>query len=308
MPEFVLPSVEDLRACLTAEPRIAETAAGPVEWAARGEGPVLLAVHGGPGGFDQGLLLAEVFRANGFRVVSVSRPGYLGTPLTPDNATPEGQADLLAAFIEAQDLGPAAVIGASAGGPPSYLLAVRHPDKVRALIEVDSVSRRYAPKITPLEEKLFITPTGLRITAFFADHFPKATMQSLLVSESTLDKATARERSAHVAADPLRRTMLQCLLHSFADRFEQRQAGVKNDLARYAAMGDLPLSVVACPALILHGTADGDVDPGDARYAAASIPGAEAHFIETGSHLGFWLTDDAPRWQERAVRWLQGQG
>ncbi len=54
----------------------------------------MLVVHGSPGTYVQGLLMAELFRANGFRVVAPSRPGYSGTPLSTGRSTAD-QADAL---------------------------------------------------------------------------------------------------------------------------------------------------------------------------------------------------------------------
>ncbi|MHA1137492.1 MAG: hypothetical protein ACTSSE_13485, partial [Candidatus Thorarchaeota archaeon] len=36
--------------------KVATTSAGEIEYALKGSGPVLLMLHGGPGGYDQGLL------------------------------------------------------------------------------------------------------------------------------------------------------------------------------------------------------------------------------------------------------------
>jgi pimeloyl-ACP methyl ester carboxylesterase len=65
-----------------------------------GEGPAVLALHGAMGGYDQGLILARTIGPPGYRFVSVSRPGYLGTPLCAGR-TPEEQADLLAHLLDA---------------------------------------------------------------------------------------------------------------------------------------------------------------------------------------------------------------
>ena len=63
-------------------PTVIQTPRGPVECVVSGEGPVILALHGAMGGYDQGLLLVRTTIASSqFRCVSVSRPGYLGTPL-----------------------------------------------------------------------------------------------------------------------------------------------------------------------------------------------------------------------------------
>ncbi|EFL51086.1 alpha/beta hydrolase fold protein [Solidesulfovibrio fructosivorans JJ]] len=306
MPEFVVPGLEDLDACLQTPPHIARTAKGAVEYAERGRGAPLLCVHGGPGGYDQGMLLGELFRVNGFRVIGVSRPGYLGTPLAT-GATPEAQADALAALLDVLGLDRVAVLGASAGGPPAYMLAARHPDRVAALIQVDSVSRTYAIKASPLARKIFVTDMGLRLTAFFTDHFPKSALEGLLGEESTLDAATLKERVRHVLADPLKRELFVRMVHTFADRFPEREEGVRNDLAQYAAIGELPLAGISCPTLVMHGDVDNDVDPGDAVYAAGAIPGARLEWIRSGSHLAFWLADEAAAAQRTAVAWLKEQ-
>src|SRR5512142_979151 len=64
--------------------RMIQTACGPIEYAVVGDGPAVLVVHGAGGGFDQGLDLGEALVARGFRVIAMSRFGYLRTPLPAD--------------------------------------------------------------------------------------------------------------------------------------------------------------------------------------------------------------------------------
>lgn len=155
--EQIVPA-EALKDCLAAPSQRIETARGPVEYAIRGEGPVLLVAHGGPGGYDQALLLGELFSRNGFQVVAPSRPGYLGTPVETGR-TAEEQGDALAALLDALDIRRACVLGVSGGGPASYQLAQRHPDKPQALIVVDGISMHYAKgdTISPLEEWFYLS-------------------------------------------------------------------------------------------------------------------------------------------------------
>ena len=63
---------------------LADTPCGIIEYAEAGEGPAVLVVHGAGGGFDQGMGLGKELVDRGFRVVSVSRFGYLGTPMPED--------------------------------------------------------------------------------------------------------------------------------------------------------------------------------------------------------------------------------
>ena len=71
---------------------IAATRCGPIEFASAGRGPAVLLVHGAGGGFDQALDIAGELAAHGYRAITMSRFGYLRTPL-PDDASPAAQAD-----------------------------------------------------------------------------------------------------------------------------------------------------------------------------------------------------------------------
>jgi len=300
------PTPAELKECLTHPPQVIETAKGPVEYAERGQGPPLLSVHGGPGGCDQGLGLGEFFQVNGFKIIAPSRPGYLGTPLD-SGRTPEEQAEVLAALLDALQLRQVPVIGASAGGPSSYLLAARFPDKVSCLIEIDSVCLSYKPDISPLEEKLYLSKTGIWLLGFILDHFPAAMVKSFLQTESTLDREEIAARAQHIVQDAGKFAFLRFLMATMSQRFQERQAGIHNDLTQLAAITQLPLAPIACPTLIMHGTADKDVPPRHAEYAQATIAGAELFWIKDGSHIGFWVADDALRSQDYALSWLRAR-
>ena len=101
-----------------------------------GDGRPVLAVHDGAGGgYDQGLLIAASFLGGGFKVIAPSRFGYLRTPV-PVDASPAAQADAHAALLDWLGVDKAVVVGVSAGAPSATQLALRHPDRVAALILV----------------------------------------------------------------------------------------------------------------------------------------------------------------------------
>ena len=122
---------------------IAETRCGPIEYAAVGEGPAVLLVHGAGGGFDQTLDAAKELAARGFRVITPSRFGYLRTPQRSD-ATPQAQADAHACLLDALKIARAAVIGVSAGAPSSMQFAIRHPSRASGLVLLAPMA--YAPQ------------------------------------------------------------------------------------------------------------------------------------------------------------------
>jgi hypothetical protein len=68
-------------ALLASESEIADTSGGPIEFVRRGSPPYVVLLHGTPGGYDQGVSLGSPFLEAGMGSISVSRPGYLRTPI-----------------------------------------------------------------------------------------------------------------------------------------------------------------------------------------------------------------------------------
>jgi pimeloyl-ACP methyl ester carboxylesterase len=113
--------------------QVVETNCGPIEYAVVGEGYPVLVVHGDMGGFDQGLMLADQVMDRGFQVISISRFGYLRTPM-PDKMSVTMQADAYACLLDALGIQKAAVFAFSAGATSAIRFAARHSGRVSALI------------------------------------------------------------------------------------------------------------------------------------------------------------------------------
>jgi len=95
---------------------ILKTDQGDIEYAVKGEGPPVLVLHGAGGGYDQGLLLGRTSFGGSFKLISVSRFGYLRSPI-PENSTVEAQAAIYAGLLDHLKIEKVVVIGGSAGGP-----------------------------------------------------------------------------------------------------------------------------------------------------------------------------------------------
>ena len=122
------------------------TRRGPVEYAEWEAGPPVLALHGAMGGYDQGLILGLTIGEPGYRQVAVSRPGYLGTPLSTGRTSQE-QGDLCADFLDALGIGRTAVLAVSGGGPCALQFALRHPDRCWGLVLVSTCSGRIESRV-----------------------------------------------------------------------------------------------------------------------------------------------------------------
>ncbi len=288
----------------TPQPTVAETALGQVEYADFGSGPPVLAIHGTPGGFDQGVLMGRFLERAGFRVIAPSRPGYLGTPLTDAVATPDGQADLHAALLDELGIDRAAVLAWSGSGPSSYRLAAKHPERVTALAAAAAVSKRYEVESTTTDGFMFGTAAGNWLMRVLVKHVPDQVVQGELDSEGDLTKEQLKARTEAVMADPEKSDFALGMALTVSTRAE-RHAGYENDLARLAEIESLGLEEIAAPTLLIQGTVDIDVPPDYSAHAAAAIPGAELVEIETGTHLALYLSDEAAAVQARVSDFLR---
>lgn len=281
-----------------------ETSVGPVEHAVLGDGPPVLVVHGSPGGIDQAEAMARFLVAGGFKAILLSRPGYLGSELG-QRRTIDQQADLLAALLDALGIERAGVFAWSGGGPSSYRLAVRHPQRVTALVALAAVSKAYPRPHEDVSERLiFATRPGNALLRFLGAHAPRQLISATLDSEGDLTKEEVEQRTNEIFEDEDKRRFVIDLAESVAR--VGRQDGYDNDLDQFAAIDDLELSKIAAPTLLVQGTVDTDVPPDHSDFAAAQIPGAELLSLDTGTHLAFYTHPDSGQAQARALTLLRG--
>ena len=81
--------------------------------------------------------------------------------------------------------------------------------------------------------------------------------------------------------------------------------GVDNDVTLGSSIDKLPLDKISAATLIIHGDADNDVPPRDAKYAHESISDSQLLWIDKASHIGFWVAEDAYKVQKYALDWLR---
>lgn len=115
--------------------KIVCTPRGEVEYAVVGSGLPLLVLHGAPAGYDQSLARLRAMPAATLTTmtIAVSRPGFLGTPLSSGSTHAE-QADLFAALLDELEIDRVVVIASSSGGRAGLQFAMRHPDRTIGLI------------------------------------------------------------------------------------------------------------------------------------------------------------------------------
>jgi proline iminopeptidase len=247
----------------------------------RGEGPVVIALHGGPG-LDHrefGDYLDPLCDA--YRLVLVDQRGQGRSQRSdPSTWTLERFAADVADLAAALELDRHAVLGHSFGAFVALQLAVDHPDPGRATIVSDGVpSTRF---LQGVDEAL--------------EHFEPAELRAQVA------EAWAREADVHTPADFAVLWRDQLPFH-FADpldpriaSYEVRSAGAAyapDVLRHFEAIDYGPIEVedrlgdVAGPMLVIAGRHERTCPLAGSQAIAAAVPGAELVVLEHSAHMGF---------------------
>jgi pimeloyl-ACP methyl ester carboxylesterase len=254
--------------------RVAMTALGPVEYLAFGRGSPVLWVHGVVGGSDQGDLWARAFLDERFRIVAVSRFGYLGSPLLSD-PSPSAQADLFAALLDELGIQKVAVVASSAGTSSAFRFALRHPARCTSLVVWSMAVPPYGVPPSPLRAML---------RAFFGSDFLFwATLEAIRPIGRRL---MGIPRDVERRLSPEDRRFAIDARHSLLP-VSPRVDGIMNDIC--VSNPDLseiyPLESLLAPALIIHAMDDPWGSFARAREIAARIPRVRFEGINSGGHL-----------------------
>ena len=266
-------------------------------------------MHGAGGGFDQGLAIGGSLAAHGHHVIAMSRFGYLRTPL-PADASAAAQAAAHACLLDALGIDRAAVVGVSAGAPSALQLAVRHPERVSALVLM--VPAAYVPRAggaaavrtPPGTVRLFDTALRSDFLFWAIRHAaPTLMIRGLL---GTPPELVAR-------ADAVERARAAAMLDEMLP-VSDRRLGLLNDAAVTTNIARYALELVSAPTLTISAADDlyGTYDA--ARYTAEQISGARFIGYPDGGHVlvgrnaevtraiaGFLATTDAATGGERHV-------
>jgi pimeloyl-ACP methyl ester carboxylesterase len=275
---------------LTGRSELAETAFGTVEYAEVGEGPPVLMIHGSGGGFDQGLDFAAPLVDAGFRLIAPSRFGYLRSSF-PEEPSVELQADALDALLAGLGEEQVVIYGGSAGALSAMQLALRHPERCRALVLL--VPAAYAPDRPP---NAAAAPSGVMqfvIEKVLPNDFLFWTATRLV--PGTLTRLLLATHPALVdAADPAERERAATILrHIFP--VSRRAAGLFFDSATAGSPERYDLEEIACPVLTISAEDDLFGTAAAARFVAATAPGARLVIYPEGGHILIGHSEEANR-------------
>lgn len=262
-------------------PQRAQTALGVIEYVDVGEGPVVVTIHGAMGGYDQSLFLAQTIGGPGYRYLAISRPGYLGTPISAGKS-PAQQADLIAALLDTLGIANAGIMGVSGGGPSAVHFGLRHADRCNGLVLVSTC----ADKVEMPIPFAFNLMKFLARWQWFGDYFRrKAAADLVATARRSIGDEEILQRTVNDAETwPLFSTMLLSTYNNMG----QRIVGTENDI-RITRTESYPLEKLTVPLLVVHGTADRLVQYDlHAKTYARRVPQMELLTVEGGEHVAIF--------------------
>jgi 2-hydroxy-6-oxonona-2,4-dienedioate hydrolase len=259
---------------------VVTTRCGPIEVQQAGEGAPLLVIHGSGGGHDQGMAWARPLVQQGVRVIAMSRFGYLRTP-RPADASPEAQADAHICLLDALGIAKAGVMGVSAGGPSAMQTAIRHPDRVSALVLVVPIAYKpgsvahSAPPVSDDKDAMLLRLLGSDFLFWTALHVVRdALIRHVLATPPDQVATASNEERARVNDLAVRILPVS-----------RRAAGLRDDTRLGKRLGPYALETIRAPTLVVSARDDGFGTYAAAHYTAGRIPGARFLGFDDGGHL-----------------------
>jgi len=290
--------------------RIAQTNMGPIQYKRRGHGPVVICLHGGFGGYDQSWLMGSFLVKKGFTVIAVSRPGYLGTPISVGSSIEE-QADATVALMDALGISRAAIYGFSAGSLVAFQVGVRHPERCSSVVLTgvglqsnQAAGYSFIDLFLKTDVGVDIPPYGLYLLTQIDFSAVLAIMMSV---DTQLRSAAYDERFEYVMSHPSQLAWARAMAVSLTP-FSDRRKGLIADVEAvatwpaYEAAGDF--ARFSPPMLIVDARHDNSGSYPQTRRIASKIRTARLISVEDSGHF-IWLGKNTAKWEAQMIRYLR---
>jgi pimeloyl-ACP methyl ester carboxylesterase len=267
--------------------QLIQTACGPTEYARIGAGYPVLVVHGAMGGFDQGLWLVHSFSVPDCQFISISRFGYLRSPL-PAGANLDLQADAFACLLDALEIRRAAVFAASAGSTSAIRFVARHPERVSALI---LLSPDAPGKVQMALPPRFIFDTLLRSDFVYwalVTFFGKWVQNAIGLAPKGYALTPEQEamlKKIQLGDLPASRRIDGMIFETYTSAPEFN--------ASTSAASPYPLSKIETPVLVINAADDLIALPENVRALADQMPNACLFVVPGGGHFLFGHAEEA---------------
>ena len=239
----------------------------------------MLAAHGSPGSRYQLLPLHEAAAAAGIRIIAPDRPGFGGTSPTRANGFHTWDHDALE-LLDSLGLTQVGLLGFSGGAGYALALAAAAPERISHMVLACGMIPG-APR-SALSGRIPIINTLYRVSRWLP-----ALATAMLEGRGPFANTREANLSAWPEADQIVMTRPETKRLTSPDVAEGMRQGARagiDDLGRYHRPLPEGLESIHHPVRLLHGTADGNVPIGVARWAASRLPNATLREIPAAGH------------------------
>lgn len=193
-------------------------------------------------------------------VLACDLPGH-GRSFAVPESTVEGMADQVVSTMAAAGIDSAALVGMSLGGSVAQAVAIRHPERVRALALLDTTAwygddapRTWASRAEKARQLGFSALAQFQLDRWFSDDFRQYRPD---VCDATLDLFCATDLDGYVAA-----------------------------CKAFGAMDLRPgVGSITCPTVVVVGEEDYATPPAAAHDIGRRVAGAVVHVVPKSKHL-----------------------
>jgi pimeloyl-ACP methyl ester carboxylesterase len=236
-------------------------------------GPALLLVHGFSASLETWAPWIERL-SDEYRLISIDLPGHGLTSAPPGyDASIESFAGLVEAFAQAQHFDRFAIAGNSMGGNVAWEYALAHPERVDALVLIDSagwIETETEQNRQPIGLGLLRNPvTGPLLRELDSTLIVRQGLQTAFADPALATEANVT-RYVEFSRAPGHR---EILLRLMADRSARTPASAER------------LAPITAPTLIIWGDRDNLIPPRHAELFRTAIAGAEVLMLENIGHL-----------------------
>ncbi|WP_316752526.1 alpha/beta fold hydrolase [Streptomyces herbicida] len=189
------------------------------------------------------------------------RPGYTGVDLVGDAAR----------VLDAYEIPAAHVVGVSAGGALAQLLALDHADCVLSLVLISTSFAVPGDRDLPPPTEAFM-------------RFVSTARVDWSDADSVIDYQVAYARLLAGGRRPFDETAARSLVRRDVERAHDFTAARNHDALTEDKLSQAPLSSIAVPTLVIHGTADPMFPLRHGEALVEQIPGARQLVLKDAGH------------------------
>jgi pimeloyl-ACP methyl ester carboxylesterase len=189
------------------------------------------------------------------------RPGYTDADMVADAV----------GVLDGYNVPTAHVVGVSAGGAFAQLLALVFPDRVRSLVLISTSPATAGERDLPPPTDAF----GAFVATAEVDW---SDPESVIEYQVGYSRVLAGDRR------PFDEQSQRALVRRDVERARNVAALQNHDAIPESGRSYLPLSSIAAPTLVIHGTADPMLPPAHGEALAAEIPGARLRLLDGAGH------------------------